>query len=791
MLIGESGGTRIELDGVHLEAGVAGTVQDPEAYALARIDEGALRLVLTLDAADGFLRDVIGNLLPAITAGGELRWSTESGLRFRGGVGLDITLLVDRQVGPLHVASLTFSLGASDTGARLAAMAVGDVALGPFVATFENIGAALQLLPASNAGFLGGLDAQLSFVPPTGIGLAVDVAGIVTGGGFLSCDPAAGAYDGILDLQVLKVGICAIGLVDTKLPGGGWSFFLALFIEVPSVPLGFGFTLTGVGGVAGVNRTLDVDGLQAAIKAGALGSALFPEDPIADAPFIIEAYKAIFPSSTGRYVFGPVVQIGWGVPTLIEAEVGIVISVPDPITIAVLGSLRSVLPTDELDLVALHIDVAGILDPAAATLSIDACLYDSRIAQYALSGPMALRAEFGARPSFLMSLGGIHPGFARPAGFPSLPRLSLAIDAGDLIEIRFDAYFAMTSNSLQFGAAFELTAEVEGFRVNGGTEFDALVTLAPFSLSTHVGFHAAVSGAGVNLAAARLDLTLSGPNPWRALGTATIIVLRLEHTFKVDYRIGSTRPEPPPAADDVVGQLRAALALPEAWSVTSGGGAGVVLADAATGPVLAVAPDSTLGVSQRIAPLEITIDKSVPWQIVGGYDRFDIEATGELKSTGALTDWFAPASYADLGPRERLAAPSFERLKSGIEFGGGAAAAGPHRVATLAFEQLLRDPTLRQERVKLDEHNPATDRREKVRDVLATARATASFTIVPDDAPVSVVPTRYVAMHSLTGAELVATRSWTASRLSRPGRRATSAIVPSWERVSSREEVAV
>src|SRR5690606_37634836 len=147
-------------------------------------------------------------------------------------------------------------------------------------------------------------------------------------------DADAGSYAGILDLDLLSIGISAIGLVDTRLPGGGWSMFLALFIDLPSIPLGFGFTLNGVGGVAGINRTLDVDALSCAIRSGALDDVLFPEDPVADAPVIIDAFQNIFPSAEGRFVFGPVIKIGWGSPTLIEAELGVVVSLPDPITIA-------------------------------------------------------------------------------------------------------------------------------------------------------------------------------------------------------------------------------------------------------------------------------------------------------------------------------------------------------------------------------------------------------------------------------------------------------------------------
>jgi hypothetical protein len=541
-----------------------------------------------------------------------------------------------------------------------------------------------------------------------------------------------------------------------------------------------------VGGLAGVHRTLDVEALQSSVRAGALDSILFPENPIADAPFIIGQFQAIFPSAIDRYVFGPVVKIGWGAPTLIEAQVALVISIPDPISVAVLGSVTSVLPSADVDLVALRLDVAGIVDTAAATVSIDASLHDSHIVGFALSGDMALRAAFGDHPSFLMALGGFHPGFDRPDGFPALSRLSLAIDAGDLLDIRFESYFAIASNSLQFGAAFELTASVEGFGVNGGAEFDALVTLAPFSLDTHVGFHIAVTGAGLDLASAWLDVDLTGPNPWFVVGTATIKVFGLKQPLKVDQRIGSRRPEPAPPAEDVLGQLLAALALPDAWSVGAAGGAGVVVAAGDPGnDALVVSPDGTLGVSQRIVPLGLSIDRGEPWAIEGGYDRFDLEpAASGMTSSGSLTDWFAPAAYVDLGPRERLSAPSFERLKSGIEFGGGAPTAGPARTVTLEYEQILRDPGLKEDAVALPAFDLRADPRGGAIAGAARGRAPKGFAIAPAATPIAVVPPRYVAVDRLTAAGHEVARSWTACRLSRAGRRQATAIVPGWEVVA-------
>ncbi|MGE3521208.1 MAG: hypothetical protein AB7J63_19875, partial [Vicinamibacterales bacterium] len=96
ILVGSQDGIRVELDGVRIEVGVAGTVADPEAYGLVAVDDGALRLVIDLAEGDSFLRGAIGDGL-SVRAGGTLRWGTRAGLSFSGGAGLEITVPLDLQ----------------------------------------------------------------------------------------------------------------------------------------------------------------------------------------------------------------------------------------------------------------------------------------------------------------------------------------------------------------------------------------------------------------------------------------------------------------------------------------------------------------------------------------------------------------------------------------------------------------------------------------------------------------------------------------------------------------------
>src|SRR5207248_6977276 len=136
---------------------------------------------------------------------------------------------------------------------------------------------------------------------------------ILTGGGVIGRDPDTGRYAGVLDLRAGEIDITAIGLLDTKLPGGrpGYALLLALNATFPAVQVGFGFALTGVGGLLALNRRVDVDALRGQLAAGTAGRILAPQDPVRNAPALLADLHAVFPVAAGITVVGPTVELLW------------------------------------------------------------------------------------------------------------------------------------------------------------------------------------------------------------------------------------------------------------------------------------------------------------------------------------------------------------------------------------------------------------------------------------------------------------------------------------------------
>lgn len=709
ILVGDVNAIRFELTDLRVEFGIAGTTGAPEAYALASVDDGGFRLVLDFAGADSFLRGVIGDG-PTITGGGELRWGSRSGLTFGGGAGFSITLVLDKQIGPINVYSLTIDLGASTTGMSLRGIVSGGIAVGPLLATIENVGAEL-VLTAGASDELSGLAAELRFVPPTGLGLGVDLEGIITGGGYLSIED--GRYAGVAALQMFGVGLTVIGIIETELPEdpNGWSMFLSVIADFTPVPLGFGFFLSGIGGFMGLHRTLDEIALAEGVRDGRIDSLLFPEDPLADAIRIISDIEAYFPTQQNTHAFGAMARIDWGVPALISAELGVVLVVPD-FRVAVIGEIESILPTPDAPLIELHMGVVGYIDPAEATFWVTASIYDSRLVQYALSGDMAMYASLGEQPYFLLSVGGFHPDWTPPNYLPStmrdLRRMTAAIDLGADLQVGLDAYFAITPNTLQFGAEVFVIAQMKklgvDFSAKGDFGFDVLVIFTPFSISADMDANVMIEAEGAPLVSARVVVHLEGPEPWFGRATATFEFLRQPIDFDVAF--GGKIKDDAPDAVELWDKLEEALRLPEGWSTPSI--AASVTADTTLRPLdelvetgLWLAPDGALELRQRVLPLNREIEIFGAY-VPDGESRFDIEAAGLATDIEAewdsVEDWFAPAQFIEMGPQERLSAPSFEEMDAGmsLSMSGFAAPTSREDVTSvdLEYEELvLEDKT--------------------------------------------------------------------------------------------------
>jgi Family of unknown function (DUF6603) len=682
VLLGQPGGSRLEVRRFEVELGAGFAWDGTRANGSFTIG-GAVsggKLAISLGEADGF----IGTLLSGVRLDSDfafgISYSTDHGLYFTGASSLEIQLPLHLDLGPVEISALTLSVGIQ--GQRFPAGIAVDIraGLGPLDVVVQQVGLEVVVaLQDDRQGNAGAVDVDLGFKPPRGAGLSVD-AGIVKGGGFLSFDRAKGEYAGVAELTIADiVSVKAIGLITTRMPDGsaGSSLLLIITTDFPPLQLGLGFTLNAVGGLLGLNRSVLLDVLRDGVRTNALESVLFPTDVVANAPRIISDLKAIFPPRNGTFLVGPMAKLGWGTPPLITLSLGIVVEIP-PGNIAILGILKVALPAEDVPLIQLQVNFAGILDFDKQLLSFDASLFDSHLLFLTLEGDMAVRLKWGNSPVFVLSVGGLHPAFQPPPlGLPSLKRITVSILDLDWARIRLENYFAVTSNTAQFGARAYLFFGIDGCSITGQLGYDALFQFSPFYFNALISGSLSLKAAGIDLLSIHLKFALEGPSPWRAKGSGSISILFF---FSIDVDFDITWGDPintALGALDLLPIFLGEIAKRENWKALPPPSTNLLVTMRKLDPTLLVLhPFGALTVSQRALPLDLTLDK-LGSQKPNDVRRVDITTAVSGTATLPLTptsESFAVAQFLQMSDAEKLSRPSYQQLKGGVTIG---AAGGP------------------------------------------------------------------------------------------------------------------
>jgi hypothetical protein len=503
---------------------------------------------------------------------------------------------------------------------------------------------------------------ELQVAPPKGAGAELSLPGF-TGGGYLA--KIGDEWRGVVVARLGPVSVTGFAILNTS--AQHFSLLVLLAAEfTPPIQLSFGFTLIGVGGLIGLNRRADRDALGAAITSGALSRLLFPRDPVAQADQLTAALAACFPARDGAFVIGPLVKLGWGTPSLVSATIGVAVTSDG---ILILGRLAITLPFEQVDLIHLEATILGTID--ADGLAIDASLTNSAIVGIPLDGDFKLRIRQGPDPLFAFSAGGFHPAFPVPAGMGGMRRIGTEISVGSLLRLRLEAYLAVTTNSVQFGAHAELTAGIAGFGIAGNLDFDALIIFDPFGFAIDLHARISVECADFTVASLALSGHLSGPSPWRIRGHASFSILWWDIDVDIPELVwGHSEPVTLPPARDPFVVLRTQLALPTNWTATSRSVPALVqLRPGVDRDQAAVHPLAELGFRQAAVPLATKLERmdGVSLAVPVTLTVVAIDAGGQELRSQLQSAPFIASQFLALDTTAQLASAGYTPFPAGLD----------------------------------------------------------------------------------------------------------------------------
>ncbi len=558
-----------------------------------------------------------------------------------------------------------------------------------FQLVVTRIGARALSTPREDMkGYLGS-DIDLVFKAPTGIGITVDVSS-VRGGGFLSFDDEKGEYIGALELAIefciFKFTLKAFGIIQTKLPGADedeYSLFIVISSEFAPIPLPFGLTLNGVGGLIGHNRTVDIALVQSEMRSPYLENILFLKDPVANITRLVSDSSRYFPMAIEKSVYGVSLIIGYG--EVFELKMTLIIMKPEN-TILIPGFMRLATPKKS-KILQLQINFLAVINSQEGYFFFRADLVDSKLAAFKLTGSLLLAIGWGDSDGlFALSVGGFHPSFkdfpvikSLPNAFKGLDRVRLSLWEDGKDHLYIELYFALTSNTRQLGAHAAL--HVEGpmsFNIDGHLGFDLLWETEPKC------YYEAIIEARIDfrrkenvLAGVDLDAVFTGPTPKHIEGKAR---LKICWFLTVSIPFNKTWGDPAVAeveqTVDVEELLLNQLRDDRNWraEIPDFHHLHVTLKPAPAIPddEIMVQPLGTLVFSQREVPLNFMIDKMGSRKVATAksltIDTISSPTTNYTDLT-PTEELFAPGQFINLNEDEKLSKPSFEKMKSGVRIG--------------------------------------------------------------------------------------------------------------------------
>ncbi|MDR4473137.1 MAG: hypothetical protein MRJ92_11010 [Nitrospira sp.] len=206
--------------------------------------------------------------------------------------------------------------------------------------------------------------------------------------------------------------------------------------------------------------------LRDGLKTGTLNSVLFPLDPLRERPQIFSDLRRVFPPTAYAGVVGPMVQLRWRASYLLTLDLALLVELPSPVRVIVLGRVQVLLPNQSYPLIQIRMDALGVLDVSAETVALDATLYDSKILQSTPDGRHGLARGLGPAAAVRAGHRRLPSAVCRATGIARLAAAGLAAGRRRLAAVALSGYLAVTSNTVR---------RPRGPHAAGGFSFDGLL----------------------------------------------------------------------------------------------------------------------------------------------------------------------------------------------------------------------------------------------------------------------------------------------------------------------------
>lgn len=453
-----------------------------------------------------------------------------------------IAIPVHQSFGPLHLEQVEVDISGSDVQLGLD----GGLTIAGLSVDVIDLGVAIPLAHL--------LEPDRWSLDLRGLAASLDEPGISIAGGLAKSASTPVEYDGMLTASIVDLGgITVVGSYarPSDAQGGYTSLFVFVALDVPLGGPPFLFIL-GLGGGAGINRELivpDISGVETFVLVEAIDDNSLANDPMT----ALMQMGQLMPPRRGAYWIAA--GLHFSTFALVTTTAVVYVSLERGVEVGVLGLSRMALPSPDVALVSVELALKARYSTAEQLLSVQAQLTDNSWLFYQdcqLTGGFAFFMWF-AKAQFVLTLGGYHPAFQVPDGFPAVPRLGFHWQVSSVIVIKGEAYFSLTTSCVMAGGRLEAVFDSGFVRAWFEAHADLLIAWDPFGYNVDIGISVgaalqiticfigcATIGISVSVGA---DLSIAGP-PFHGSVTVDLDVCSVTIPF------GGAPSSPPPLSWD-------------------------------------------------------------------------------------------------------------------------------------------------------------------------------------------------------------------------------------------------
>jgi hypothetical protein len=300
-------------------------------------------------------------------------------------------------------------------------------------------------------------------------GMSVDFSqgGVEIGGAFLRVPGQNGEEDEFDGMAVIRAEVFTLSALGSYTRRQGHpSLFIYGVLDYPLGGPAF-FFITGLAAGFGYNRSLKMPPVDQVDKFPLVAQAITPPGKAQDLVSMLDSLRIYVPPDIGQIFF--CAGIRFSTFKLIDSFALLAIQFGNQFEIDLLGLSTLVVPPPEegdtvTPLAEVQMDLKATFAPDEGFFGIQAQLTaNSFILSRAchLTGGFAFFTWFkdgylgGKAGDFVITLGGYHPAYRKPAYYPDVPRVGFNWQLSKEFSIKGGMYFALTGNALMAGGSLQ------------------------------------------------------------------------------------------------------------------------------------------------------------------------------------------------------------------------------------------------------------------------------------------------------------------------------------------------